>query len=94
MMIQSEHACIRIKMQKNSLNTILAIILIMVSSHTMVKVTECDNNFSITTRDLSLSLGRAASTAQTFGVSLDELLGYTTAIGRLTIKPLTIVILC
>lgn len=43
------------------------------------KLNEVDNNFAITTRDLSLSLNKAASTAKTFGVSLDELLGYTTA---------------
>lgn len=43
------------------------------------KLNEVDNNYSITTRDLSLSMNKAASTARTFGVSLDELLGYTTA---------------
>ncbi|UUV25845.1 phage tail tape measure protein [Lysinibacillus sp. FN11] len=48
------------------------------------KLNEVDNNYSITTRDLSLSMNKAASTARTFGVSLDELLGYTTAIGAAT----------
>lgn len=48
------------------------------------KLNEVDNNFAITTRDLSLSLNKASSTAKTFGVSLDELLGYTTAIGSAT----------
>lgn len=48
------------------------------------KLNEVDNNYSITTRDLSLSMNKAASTAKTFGVSLDELLGYTTAIGAAT----------
>ncbi|WP_283164675.1 phage tail tape measure protein [Lysinibacillus sp. BPa_S21] len=48
------------------------------------KLNEVDNNYSITTKDLSLSMNKAASTAKTFGVSLDELLGYTTAIGAAT----------
>lgn len=50
----------------------------------MVKVTESDNNFAITTKDLALSLNKAASTAKTFNVSLDEMLGYATAIGVAT----------
>lgn len=54
------------------------------------KLNEVDNNYSITTRDLSLSMNKAASTAKTFGVSLDELLGYTTA----KIMAFIIAILC
>ena len=41
------------------------------------KLNEVDNNYSITTKDLSLSLNKAASTAKTFGVTLDELIGLT-----------------
>ncbi|MFF2834263.1 phage tail tape measure protein, partial [Cellulosimicrobium cellulans] len=41
---------------------------------------EVDNNFATTTRDLSLSINKAGSAAKTFGVTLDELLGHTTAI--------------
>lgn len=48
------------------------------------KLNEVDNNFSISTQNLALSLNKAASTAKTFGVSLDELIGYTTAIGSAT----------
>lgn len=39
------------------------------------KLNEVDNNYSITTLDLSQSLNKAASTAKTFGVTLDELVG-------------------
>lgn len=48
------------------------------------RLNEIDNNFAITTRDLALSLNKAASTAKTFNVDLDELLGYVTAIGVAT----------
>lgn len=48
------------------------------------KLNEIDNKFAITTRDLALSLNKAASTSKTFGVELDTLLGYTTAIGTAT----------
>lgn len=45
---------------------------------------EVDNTYSITTKDLSQSLNKAASTANTFGVELEELVGHTTAIGAAT----------
>jgi len=45
---------------------------------------EVDNNFSITTKDLALSMGRAAQSAKAYGVSMEELVGYTTAIGAAT----------
>lgn len=48
------------------------------------RLNEIDNNFAITTKDLALSLNKAASTAKTFNVSLDEMLGYATAIGVAT----------
>lgn len=48
------------------------------------KLNEVDNEFSITSLDLALSIGKASSTAKTFGVTLDELIGYTTAIGSAT----------
>ncbi|MBF6842209.1 phage tail tape measure protein, partial [Acinetobacter baumannii] len=35
------------------------------------KLNEVDNQYSITTKDLALSLNKAASTAKTFGVTLD-----------------------
>ena len=44
-----------------------------------MKVTECDNNFSITTKDLSQAMNKASATAKTFGVDLDTLLGHVTA---------------
>ena len=43
------------------------------------RLNEIDNNYAITSRDLALSLAKSASTAKTFNVTLDELLGYTTA---------------
>lgn len=49
-----------------------------------MKVTECDNQYSITTKDLALSLNKAAQSSATYGASLDQLVGYTTAIGSST----------
>lgn len=43
---------------------------------------EVDNNYSITTKDLALSMNKAAQSASTYGVEMEELIGYTTAIGR------------
>lgn len=48
------------------------------------KLNEVDNQYSITTKDLALSMNKSASTAKVFGASLDQLLGYTTAIGSAT----------
>lgn len=48
------------------------------------RLNEIDNNFAITTRDLGLALNKTASSAAVYGVSLDEVLGYTTAIGVAT----------
>lgn len=48
------------------------------------RLNEIDNNFAITTRDLGLALNKTASSAKVYGVSLDEVLGYTTAIGVAT----------
>ncbi|CAL8901870.1 lytic transglycosylase; SPbeta phage protein [Bacillus pumilus] len=48
------------------------------------KLNEVDNNFSITTLDLTNSIRRAGSTAATFGVELNDLIGYTAAIGSTT----------
>ena len=48
------------------------------------RLNEIDNNFAITTKDLATALGRTATTAKTYGVTLNELLGYTTAIGVAT----------
>lgn len=45
---------------------------------------EVDNNYSITTKDLALSLNKAAQSAKTYGVDLEQLVGYTTAIGAAT----------
>jgi len=38
------------------------------------------NNFSISTQNLALSLRKASSSAASYGVSLDNVIGYTTAI--------------
>lgn len=48
------------------------------------RLNEIDNNFAITTKDLALSMNKAASTAKTFNVDLDSMLGYVTAIGVAT----------
>ena len=48
------------------------------------KLNEVDNKYSITTKDLAQSMNKSASTAKVFGASLEELLGFTTAIGSAT----------
>ncbi|GLI85721.1 SPBc2 prophage-derived uncharacterized transglycosylase YomI [Rossellomorea marisflavi] len=52
---------------------------------------ELDNNFSVSTKELSDGLRRSASTAKTFGVSMDELLGFLTAVGSTTREAGTVV---
>nr|WP_265463712.1 phage tail tape measure protein [Bacillus velezensis] len=48
------------------------------------KLNEVDNNYAVTTLDLANSIRKAGSTASTFGVELNDLIGYTTAIGSTT----------
>jgi TP901 family phage tail tape measure protein len=48
------------------------------------KLNEVDNNFAVSTKDLSDGLRKSASTAKTFGVEIDELIGYIAAIGSTT----------
>lgn len=43
---------------------------------------EIDNNFAISTADLSDGLSKAGATANSFGVSMEETLGHITAIGE------------
>ncbi|MGD7047095.1 phage tail tape measure protein [Rossellomorea marisflavi] len=52
---------------------------------------ELDNNFAVSTKELSDGLRRSASTAKTFGVSMDELLGMLTAVGSTTREAGTVV---
>ena len=48
------------------------------------KMNEIDNNFAISTKDLSDGMMKTAATANTFGVSMEELLGMISAIGITT----------
>jgi TP901 family phage tail tape measure protein len=48
------------------------------------KLNEVDNSFAISTADLSAGIRKAASTAKTFGVDINELTGYIAAIGSTT----------
>lgn len=45
---------------------------------------EVDNNYSVTTKDLALSMNKAAQSAKTYGVEMETLIGYTTAISAST----------
>lgn len=45
---------------------------------------EVDNNFAISTQDLSQVIQKAAGTANTFNVSLEAMIGHATAIGQVT----------
>nr|WP_303984660.1 phage tail tape measure protein [Niallia circulans] len=42
------------------------------------------NNYAVTTLDLANSIRKAGSTASTFNVELNDLIGYTTAIASTT----------
>jgi TP901 family phage tail tape measure protein len=48
------------------------------------QLNELDNSYAITTKDLSDGLRKSASTAKTFGVEMQDLLSYITAIGSTT----------
>lgn len=47
---------------------------------------EVDNNFAISTKQLSEGLSKSASTAKTFGVTMEESIGHITAIGSVTME--------
>lgn len=54
------------------------------SLHIVDALNEIDNNYSISTKQLAESLSKTGATAQTFGVSMEEAAGQTTAIGAVT----------
>ena len=54
------------------------------SLHIVDALNEIDNNYSISTKQLAESLSKAGATAQTFGVSMEQVAGQTTAIGAVT----------
>lgn len=47
---------------------------------------EVDNNYAISTKQLATGLAKSASTAKTFGVTMEENLGHITAIGAVTME--------
>jgi TP901 family phage tail tape measure protein len=48
------------------------------------KLNEVDNNFAISTKDLSDGIRKSAASAKTFGVDINQLTGYIAAIGSTT----------
>ena len=52
--------------------------------HIVNALNEVDNNYSITTKQLAESMQRSAGTASVYGISLERLIGYTTAVGQVT----------
>jgi TP901 family phage tail tape measure protein len=50
------------------------------------KMNEVDNNYSISTKQIADAMSKASSTAITFGVNIDELIGHVTAIGEVTME--------
>ena len=54
------------------------------SSTIIDKLNEVDNNFAITSIGLAQSINKAGESAQQFGITLDELIGFTTSIGTAT----------
>lgn len=51
-----------------------------------MKVTESDNQFAISTTQIASAMNKSASTAKTFGVSMEQNIGYITAIGSTTME--------
>lgn len=47
---------------------------------------EVDNNYAISTKQLATGLAKSASTARTFGVTMEENIGHITAIGAVTME--------
>lgn len=47
---------------------------------------EVDNNYAISTKQLAEGLSKSASTARTFGVTMEENIGHITAIGSVTME--------
>lgn len=54
------------------------------SIHIADALNQIDNNFAISTKQLGEGMQRAAASAKTYGVSMEQLLGYETAIGEVT----------
>lgn len=52
--------------------------------HVVDALNEVDNKFAISTKDLAQVIMKAAGSANTFGVSLESLIGHATAIGQVT----------
>jgi len=52
--------------------------------HIVNALNEVDNNYAITTQQLSEALMRAAGAAATYGVEMERNIGFTTAIGQVT----------
>lgn len=48
------------------------------------RINEVDNNFAISTKNISEAMEKSASTAKTFGINIDELIGLISAIGITT----------
>lgn len=56
------------------------------SVHIVDALNEVDNNYSISTKQLADSLSKAGATAKTFGLTMEEVAGHTTAIGAVTME--------
>lgn len=56
------------------------------SIHIVDALNEVDNNYAISTKQLSEGLTKSASTAKTYGVTLEENIGHITAIGAVTME--------
>ena len=52
----------------------------------MVKVTESDNRFAISTQQIASGMEKSASTARTFGLEMEEVVGHITSIGSVTME--------
>lgn len=72
---------------KNLIGTMNAFNIVAADSISIIdRLNEVDNNYSVSTKQLSEALSKASSTAVTFGVNIDELIGHVTAIGEVTME--------
>lgn len=72
---------------KNLIGTMNAYNIVASESISIIdRLNEVDNNFSVSTKQLSDALSKASSTAVTFGSSLDDTVGHITAIAEVTME--------
>jgi TP901 family phage tail tape measure protein len=52
--------------------------------HIVDALNQVDNDYAVNSKDLALALAKSAGSAKTYGASLEDIIGYTTAVGEVT----------